>query len=1005
MSTSPHHSQSAGENPAETMDFEDSIRDVASKKGYNDSGISLGSDDMDIANAINSLRESPATFRRPSKSTEAIRPTRKTSLKEDVVSSPSKQKRRSKSAVMEGGEDATSVASMRRRRTKSKDPQKESSPSRRSLSKDAVSRRQRSSSRDLALESSIRRLRPSASALSPRRSQSFIKSARTGPRSVVDNALSSQTPNISLRTSRTMTMRPVASRVKSKAALLESPEKSGNPHRSHSTDAETTSRTRSRSRDASTRVHRSRSRDASSRAMESPGRLNRLSKRSTSSTQLVSTHSRGDVPGPPLESSKHHCSTSESGSHEKHNHHSSSRHHDRTDDDEESMASTMYSMEPSRGAIRSHSSDAVLENESSIEARHRLRGRRPRPEKSASLPATAFPLPEASPGKATSSRSFRRKVGSPVIRQKTLEASPKITSPKQSRASPSTTDKSSRSSCIRSKPSPNVEKPSSSSSLESERPILHGNDSSPAIDETPCSVVSQCHAGCEMRPSSCLSLESERPISDRSNPSPTASEKPSYELSVAFPDFGTALPLQPPSKTSTTIMSKHSDTSPTTLHTFADFDIDMPTFPSTVSNSFADLHFDSKPASNRSISEKHSSAHDFHEIDRPSSDRSISEKPLSALSVEKPKTNHIISEQSSLLQPVTESFTAHFDNNKSSKLISVRSKASFIPNETHLDSFAAFDTHVHEESANKPPSLDELFAAAYEKDSDERTRTLEELFASQKPFRTDKAASVSDLFGSVPHFSVGSLLDASVCSSPAASSTADRALLKQSPDHAHSRLGNHFRIRSWGNFAALLAEPSLSSGGTRDDHSDVTSLGSGNLSSVGTPKVLRRGLKKSRSFGDVSHIISGETSAPRRGKKPTATHSIQSLSDGIMGMPEAAVVATTSAKDGEIRVIRASHTGHTTTAVEDDFELNDSSDTDHQEQQQEYLQLCLPTSTLPTDSPTMTVEPTESPLQPADGSGLFPRRFRGTTPVMGSTRKTILPTFRGRQRKEDEDDV
>ena len=340
-------------------------------------------------------------------------------------------------------------------------------------------------------------------------------------------------------------------------------------------------------------------------------------------------------------------------------------------------------------------------------------------------------------------------------------------------------------------------------------------------------------------------------------------------------------------------------------------------------------------------------------------------------------------------------------------------------------------SHDHSsKDTNQPPSLDDLFAAAYDKDKAERTKTLEELFATQPSFRPDRAASVSDLYGSVPNLSLG--YDPSVCSSPAASSVADRALLKQSPNHSHSRLGNHFRIRSWGNFAALLAEPSLSSGGTRDDHSDLTSLGSGDLSTTGTPKPLRRGLKKSRSFGDVSQLMSRETTpAVRRGKKPSASTQVthnHSFSDDIVAMPAAAAAVTTSAKEGEVRVIRASHTSHTTTAVEDDFELQHSndcnSDTGHERhaEEQEYLQLCLPATVNTTpamsailfppldDDPCLPEEipvPAKGPLQEGGVGGLLQRRFLGMTPTSSAAnRKSIVPpALRGRQRKEEDSGI
>lgn len=1048
MSTTSQQLQSAGENPAEyddddDMEFVEPVRDASlmkksckDKSPSHDSSSSWGSEELEISQAMGSLRESPATFRRPSKNIESncTLPTRKSSSTgggSSPLTSQAKQiQRRRSKAMAEQGEDATNSTSqsqsMHRRRTRSKDPQLQKgdlSPtrSRRSSSRDATSHGQRSSSRDLAMDNSSRRTRPAAtplssSATSPRRPRSFAKSARTGSRSIVDDdgisPPSLHNTTVSQRSSRTLSSRPMPSRVKSKAALLtETPDSStaSRPRRSHSTDAESTRRHRSRSRSkdpsSSRTTHRSRSRDASSKATDSPGRLKiRLSKSSTIKGHSSSMHSHGDVlelsPEPNHSSLASHLKHQQEKE-EQQRHHSSSHHphhhrkSNKTDDDDVSMASTIYSMEPSRRTVRSHAaSESASEAASPNETRPRLRGRRPRPEKSASLPVTtATPSNQASPSKASSSRSFRRKIGSPTAKPKTLDESSNFDSRRPSHPSPLTTkDKSMRSPTQRTspipgekspatrstktrhhhKPSPSshVEKPTSSMSMESASPMSPQTklDLKAPLSESFTSVLSplQSEIDFDKKQSSIFSTESGKPTSSRSNQSAFFSDhSSSVELATSsFVDFGDDS-LFATTHISNNSRPNNSSPSPSTENQSLsgnDGDNDKLTFTSETLDAFADFDFpviDDEAVSNSSLAEPDQSATmsltNFH-VDQPSpshrTNNQVESKPLSTHDVMAPLPNHKPS-----VKPTTES--SDFDDafEIPTKPFSVRSKASFIPTDratSTFDAFASFDMASHEHSSNnnhKPPSLDDLFAAAFEKDKNERARTLEDLFASQQPFRSDKAASVSDLYASVPNLSLG--YDPSVCSSPAASSVADRALLK-SPNHSHSRLGNHFRIRSWGNFAALLAEPSLSSGGTRDDHSDLTSLGSGDLSTTGTTsKPLRRGLKKSRSFGDVSHFMSRETTpAVRRGKKPTAatqmTHN-HSFSDDIMAMPAAAAAATISAKEGEVCVIRASHTSHTTTAVEDDFELQHNtsdcnSDTGYQShpEEQEYLQLCLP---------------------------------------------------------------
>lgn len=370
---------------------------------------------------------------------------------------------------------------------------------------------------------------------------------------------------------------------------------------------------------------------------------------------------------------------------------------------------------------------------------------------------------------------------------------------------------------------------------------------------------------------------------------------------------------------------------------------------------------------------------------------------------------------------------------------------------------------------DKPPSLEDLFAMTIDENDDEdetnhtyedsttqeeakpqKKASLKDLFASQSPRKFNRAtASLSDLFASHPNIALESLPDASICSSPAASNTANRVLSKaaRSPDGKATRggtaataargLGNHFlrMNRSWGNFAEL--DSSVASG------SDVASLGSRDLSSGGTPKQLRRGLKKSRSFGDMSdfalggHLPNTGPHGPRRGKKPGSMHNIPNFDDShmtfdtsvsgennanhvappvIVGMPAAVAQATTTAKEGSVHVIRTTHTGRTTMASPDDDVHLTADDTsrsgsyyeDDPEQEQEYLQLCLPSSTnTMTTATTSMTESSFSPLPdrqsptmdaPAAGGGIF-QRFANRAPGAGTpntaARKTLLPPFRG----------
>ena len=403
---------------------------------------------------------------------------------------------------------------------------------------------------------------------------------------------------------------------------------------------------------------------------------------------------------------------------------------------------------------------------------------------------------------------------------------------------------------------------------------------------------------------------------------------------------------------------------------------------------------------------------------------------------------------------------------------------------------------------DKPPSLEELFAvtlderdedgyedsttAPPEEEEDKKPQsTLDDLFASQKPssFFGRASASLSDLFNSVPNFAAGSLPDPSVCSSPAASAVADRIFVPSKTGFSptgnvaaaganSNKLGSHFlrMNRSGSNFASLLADssagssgPGSSAQGGGDNNSDVASLGSRDLSSGGTPRPLRRGLKKSRSFGDVAMLGVGNDffnsimannpptagPGPRRGKKPTSIRVTKSEANPdpmgklpeathIVGMAAAVAEATTNATEGSVRVIRTTHTGRTVTASpfdddvlhqgkddDDASSATSSSDQDDtQQQEKEYLQLCLPSSTNTMTSATtsmtdMTASPLgdrQSPVFDSDGmpattkGGIFQRFHRGPTTSSGTTptttaanRKTLLPPFRGpRMLRKDE---
>lgn len=252
--------------------------------------------------------------------------------------------------------------------------------------------------------------------------------------------------------------------------------------------------------------------------------------------------------------------------------------------------------------------------------------------------------------------------------------------------------------------------------------------------------------------------------------------------------------------------------------------------------------------------------------------------------------------------------------------------------------------------------------------------------------------------------------------------------------------------RSWGNlgnFAAL--DPSVaSSGGVPEDHSDVASMGSGDLSSVGGPVPLRR----SRSFGEISKFMGlgggGTTKdaaahGPRRGKKPATkpasmksintfahddegtilnTHPTGTTSGGtkkhhqipptatIVGMPADAAQAVTTgtgATEGIVRVIRTSAASYGT-------ESDDSSEGSGEEAEQEYLQLCIPSSTntlttAGTDS-SLPSPVVQSPLTMPDDQtkgGLFQRlagrAVVGSTAQQPNARKTLLPPWM-RQREE-----
>jgi hypothetical protein len=205
------------------------------------------------------------------------------------------------------------------------------------------------------------------------------------------------------------------------------------------------------------------------------------------------------------------------------------------------------------------------------------------------------------------------------------------------------------------------------------------------------------------------------------------------------------------------------------------------------------------------------------------------------------------------------------------------------------------------------------------------------------------------------------------------------------PNGLSTRLGQHFRRRSLGNFEQMT-DPSVASSGKtgNDSHSDMGSLGSSSMPS-------QSGMKRSHSLEDLTSTVierPTETShGMRRGRKPE--RSITAVSDATAGP---------SAADIGIKIVRASSTGLDATVHDPDFLTRDADDT----AEPKYLQLCLPSAVNTMPSASESSE-TDSPIGLPDaggGGGAF-QRFRALTNTPTPTRKTLLANFR--RKKGDEE--